>query len=74
MKLWDLEAGMQIATSRFQPCGVRALALDQDMLACSASKVCSWSVVSSSDASYMAPLGWVRMHWQLYLALATSAC
>ena len=39
MKLWDLNAGMQIATSRFQPCGVRALALDQDMLVCSASKV-----------------------------------
>ena len=39
VKLWDLNAGMQIATSRFQPCGVRTLALDQDMLACSASKV-----------------------------------
>lgn len=39
VKLWDLHAGMQIATSRFQPCGVRALALDQDMLVCSASKV-----------------------------------
>ncbi len=39
VKLWDLDAGMQIATSRFQPCGVRALALDPDMLVCSASKV-----------------------------------
>ena len=41
VKLWDLNAGMQIATSRFQPCGVRALALDQDMLVCSASKACT---------------------------------
>lgn len=39
VKLWDLSAGMQIATSRLQPCAVRALALDQDMLVCSASKV-----------------------------------
>ena len=53
MKLWDLAAGMQIATSRFQPCGVRALALDQDMLACSASKVCTWSVQSQTAMSVL---------------------
>ncbi len=40
VKLWDLSAGMQIATSRYQPSAVRALALDARMLVCSASKVC----------------------------------
>lgn len=39
VKLWDLNAGIQIATSRYQPCTVRTLALDASMLVCSASKV-----------------------------------
>ena len=54
MKLWDLNAGMQIATSRFQPCGVRALALDQDMLVCSASKV-TQSHTASAWEQYSCP-------------------
>ena len=39
VKLWDLNAGLQIATSRLQPSAVRTLALDASMLVCSASKV-----------------------------------
>ena len=46
LKLWDLNAGMQIATSRFQPSTVRALALDQGMLVCSASTVRSLLLIS----------------------------
>ena len=39
VKLWDLASGVQVATSRLQPCTVRALALDAHMLVASASKV-----------------------------------
>ena len=39
VKLWDLSAGVQVATSRLQPAAVRALALDANMLVASASNV-----------------------------------
>ena len=42
VKLWDLGAGVQLASSRYQPSGVRALALDAGLLVTSASKVPHW--------------------------------
>ncbi|EIE19917.1 WD40 repeat-like protein [Coccomyxa subellipsoidea C-169] len=50
VKLWDLSAGMQIATSRYQPSAVRALALDARMLVCSASKAGSLRVWRAAGA------------------------
>ncbi|BDA51263.1 probable E3 ubiquitin ligase complex SCF subunit sconB at N-terminal half [Coccomyxa sp. Obi] len=55
VKLWDLNAGIQIATSRYQPCTVRTLALDARMLVCSASKVGSlrvWKAVGSDSKAH----------------------
>jgi hypothetical protein len=42
VKLWDLSAGVQLSTSRYQPAAVRTLALDDRLLVASASKVPSF--------------------------------
>ncbi|CAL8466377.1 g5913 [Coccomyxa elongata] len=55
VKLWDLSAGIQIATSRYQPCTVRTLALDASMLVCSASKAGSLRVWKAAGSDNKTP-------------------